>query len=262
MVFISRAGWYIRVLGNYICCNYRVTNKSKVYKVLFSKRFVNFSSHKTKMEKKYSRGKCSKLLIYVTISAIMAVTSFFSAGCSPKNIRINPIKSEQTIPLERSKVHHYIDEIKKEWLIVNPYEKVSKKGRNLYDIVEVIPPEGSRRIQTKKELEEVVRNTHYKTHEIVTTASPESKEKSIAGHIYEGKDPNPFDDKYSWSEAERSSEKIKGRLPRKIKGRLPEKIKIKIKYNEEREGGDGNSGNGGNDSGVGGTGGNGNSAGG
>jgi len=55
MVFIPKAGRYIRVLGDqatHICCNYRVTNNSKVYKVLFFGRFVKFSSNKIKNEKK------------------------------------------------------------------------------------------------------------------------------------------------------------------------------------------------------------------
>jgi len=55
MVFIPKAGWYIRVWGSHtalICCNCKVTNNGKVYKVLFSERFVKFSSNKIKNGKK------------------------------------------------------------------------------------------------------------------------------------------------------------------------------------------------------------------
>lgn len=217
-------------------------------------------------------------LVATTVAATMAFTSFLS-GCGPsyKNIKVNPARSRQHITLGHSdfkpsqnRIYHYRDKIKKHWVIVDPYEtKVKKKGNLFYlrNDLELVPPTGSKRIRTKRGLERVMGGIYYKPLEIVTTVSPESKERSIAGHIYEGRDPDSFDDKYSRAEAERLPErKIKGKpLKKKIKGRLPKKkIKINVKYYKERkEGGDGgNGGNGGSGGGVGGGGGSGGSGGG
>jgi len=204
------------------------------------------------MEKRYNRGKHSKLLIYSIITAAF-LASLVGCGPSYKNVKIDSAKNRHSISLSRNIIHHYIDEIGKSWIITDPYERVKKKGKSssrLKNIVEVIPPEGSKRIRTRRGLERALDITNYKPLEIVTTVSPKSKEKSVAGHIYEGKDPNPHDDDHTYSKAERLSRK---------------EIQVDVKFikKERKEGGgDGNGGGGGNGGGVGGAGGGGGSTGG
>ncbi|MCD4771120.1 twin-arginine translocation signal domain-containing protein [archaeon] len=186
----------------------------------------------------------------------------FISGCGRAtfdNIKIESAKSRGYRHLQPSQnpIYYHVDKLKIPRIIVDLQDLISlkkggKKGGNLYRLkntVELVPPKGSKRIWTRKGLEEVTNGIYYKPLEIITTISPKSKEEIIAGYAHEGRDPDQFDGKYSKLEAERLSWK---------------KILLDVKYYEERkEGGDGgNGGNGGNGGGVGGGGGTGGSGGG
>jgi len=206
------------------------------------------------MKKKYSRGKYSKLLAVGALATTVAATSLFS-GCAPshKNIKISSMKSGHgiiSVDPSRNKIFHYLDKIGKHWVTIDPYEKIKKKGKNssyFRNSLEIIPPEGSKRILTAKGLEKALDGAGCGLREIITTVSPDSKEKKIAGYICEGIDPDPLDGHSSWAEAKRLSER---------------KIKAYIKYYKREEGGGDGNGGGNGGGGVGGGGGSGGSGGG
>lgn len=221
------------------------------------------------MEKEYSRREFLKTLsvagAYLGVASVPLISILGCGAATFDNIKTNPARSRKNVTLghydfqlSRNKIYFHVDKLKIPRIIIDPYEsqipiKGNRKGRNLFyfkNILEIVPPVGSKRIRTRKELERVIRDEYYKAHEIATTVSPRSKEEIIAGYYYEGRDPDPFDIYSSQLEAERLSRT---------------KIKTKIKYIKRREGGGGNGGtggNGGNGGGVGGGGGSGGSAGG